>query len=111
MPGPDGAGLKHIMIVDGAENCAYDIFAVTEDDFGLLFPARGQDIAFIDEILLGRPRPLADAALKRLWSRPVEKKNVIGIHGIIFYELKNKKQYYPNRRDSDLSANRSRAQG
>ena len=36
-----------------------------------------------------------------LWTRPVKKAEVQGIHGILFYELDDKKQYYPNRRDED----------
>jgi hypothetical protein len=42
-------GLAIIMVVDGAENCAYDIFATPDDDFALIFPER-TDIAFIEDI-------------------------------------------------------------
>ena len=41
--------MKNIQIIDGADNCVYDIFACTEEEFALIFPA-GTDIAFIDEI-------------------------------------------------------------
>ena len=98
------------MIIDGGDNCAYDIFAATDDEFTLMFPGDGQDIAFIDEIIAAGPRASVDAAFRRLWTRPVDKKSVAGLHGTIFYELAHKKQYYPNRKDSDLTANRSRAQ-
>jgi hypothetical protein len=92
--------MKNIMIVDGADNCAYDVFAATDEEFALLFPGEGQDIAFIDEIVAALPE--ADSVTTALWARPVEKRLVKGIHGTIFYELERKKQYYPNRRDSDL---------
>jgi hypothetical protein len=41
--------MKNIMVVDGAENCVYDIFATPDDDFALIFP-EGTDIAFIEDI-------------------------------------------------------------
>jgi hypothetical protein len=40
--------MKNIQVIDGAENCVYDIFAATDEEFSLIFP-RGQDVAFIDE--------------------------------------------------------------
>ncbi len=102
--------MKNIMVVDGAANCAYDVFAATGEEFDLLFPAPGQDIAFIDEIMSGAEPSRVEAALDALWRRPVDKKTMIGLHGTIFYELDFKKQYYPNRRDSDLTDNLSRPQ-
>ena len=102
--------MKNVLIVDGAQNCAYDIFAATDEEFLLMFPVECQDIAFIDEILAEESRPALDQAFKRMWQRPVEKKTISGLHGTIFYELEFKKKYYPNRRDSDLTDNRSRAQ-
>lgn len=99
--------MKNIMVVDGADNCAYDVFAATEEEFSLFFPDPGQDIAFIDEI--AGPEDQVDEAFRHLWLRPVDKKTIAGLHGMIFCELDLKKQYYPNRRDSDLTDNRSRA--
>jgi hypothetical protein len=102
--------MKNILIIDAAENCAYDIFAATDDEFDLLFPAPGQDIAFPDEIL-GKPAGSDSIeALNALWRRPVDKKSVNGLHGTIFYGLDFKKKYYPNRRDSDLTDSLARQQ-
>ncbi len=28
--------MKNIMIIDGAENCVYDVFAAPDDDFALI---------------------------------------------------------------------------
>ena len=42
--------MKNIMVVDGAENCVYDIFATPDDDFALIFPD-GTDVAFIEDLL------------------------------------------------------------
>jgi hypothetical protein len=30
--------MKNIMVIDGAENCVYDVFAAPDDDFALIFP-------------------------------------------------------------------------
>ena len=38
----------------------------------------------------------------QLWDRPVVKKEVQGIHGTLFYELTNKKRYYPTKKESEM---------
>jgi hypothetical protein len=103
--------MKNVMVIDGADNCAYDVFAATDEEFAIMFAAEGQDVAFVDEIVAAGPKTAVDDAFKKLWSRPVDKKTAVGLHGTLFYELDFKKQFYPNRRDSDLTNNRSRAQG
>ena len=100
--------MKNVMIIDGADNCAYDIFAATDDEFALMFPGDGQDIAFIDEIIAAMPRAEFQSMTAALWARPVDNKSAAGLHGTIFYELDHKKQYYPNRKKSDLTASRAR---
>lgn len=102
--------MKNIMIVDGADNCAYDVFAATDDEFALLFPAEGQDIAFADELWVEPVSREVRQAFDALWTRPIDKKAMTGLHGTIFYQLEKKKKYYPNRKDSDLTDNRSRPQ-
>jgi hypothetical protein len=92
--------MKYIQVIDGAENCVYDIFAATEDEFSLIFPP-GHDIAFIDEVLLRGPQEIVDAAFSRIWRRRVPKSQAEGIHGLLFYELEHKKQYFPTRRDEE----------
>jgi len=92
--------MKNIMVVDGAENCVYDIFAVGDDDFGLIFPS-GTDVAFIEDI---ERRPNAESvleALKTAWSHRIRKCEAAGIHGIVFYQLYDKRKYYPTLRDEE----------
>jgi hypothetical protein len=106
---PCGAGLpkevtsmKNIQVIDGAMNCSYDLFSVTEDEFAVLFPEIGQDIEFIEDVI-GR---VGDESLGRMmrnvWDRPVKKSDVVGIHGTLFYELLWKKKYYPTKRSTEL---------
>jgi len=92
--------MKNIQIIDGAQNCVYDIFSATDDEFAMIFP-RGTDIAFIDEIYTRGDSKLLDAAFNKIWQRRVKKEDVRGIHGIVFYELDNKKAYYPTRKDEE----------
>ena len=92
--------MKNVQVIDGAENCVYDVFAATEEEFAVIFPA-GQDIAFIDEVFSRANRPQLDQTLAALWTRRLRKSDVQGIHGILFYQLEHKKIYYPTRRDED----------
>ena len=43
--------MKNIQVIDGASNCSYDIYAVTEEEFHVLFPDAGQDIEFIEDAI------------------------------------------------------------
>jgi len=81
-------------------NCVYDIFAATEEEFALIFP-QGQNIAFIDEVY-GRGNEAAlNRAFEAIWTRRVAKAQAMGIHGQLFYDLEEKKRFYPTRRDEE----------
>jgi len=92
--------MKNIQVIDGAGNSVYDIFAATEEEFALIF-LPGQDVAFIDEVMEHGSEMLLDEAFKRIWKRRIPKRDAMGIHGLLFYELEYKKQYYPTRRDEE----------
>jgi hypothetical protein len=94
--------VKNIQVIDGAENTAYDIFAASDADFALIFPT-GEDVAFIDEVISrhGKRKGPLNEAFKRIWKRRLRKRDAMGIHGILFYELSHKKAYYPTRRDEE----------
>ena len=92
--------MKNIQVIDGATNCVYDIFAATEEEFALIFP-EGHDVAFIDEVFGRGDSKLLDGAFKRIWKRRITKRDVQGIHGLLFYELEHKKALYPSRRDEE----------
>ncbi len=92
--------MKNIQVIDGAENCTYDIFSVSDGDFKVIFP-NSTEIAFIDEVIKTNKKSIIGPIFKKMWKRRVPKKNVNGIHGTLFYELSFKKKYYPNRKDDD----------
>ena len=92
--------MKNIQIIDGADNCVYDIFSATDNQFNLIFP-QGTDIAFINEVYGRENREALDIAFTEIWKRRIAKKDAIGIHGILFYENDHKMEFYPTRTDED----------
>lgn len=95
--------MKNIMIIDGANNCAFDIFQTTDEFFKVIFPEDWQDIEFIEDLMERCEECELESGFLKMWKSPISKKNANGIHGILFYELRDvKKKYYPNKKDSDL---------
>lgn len=92
--------MKNIQVIDGADNSVYDIFAATEEEFGLIFP-NGQDVAFISEVMARGPKQKLDEAFSRIWKRRMPKADAMGIHGLLFYELDHKMKYYQARKDEE----------
>jgi hypothetical protein len=92
--------MKNIQVIDGATNSVYDIFAATDEEFALIFPG-GTDVAFIDEVYKDANASLLNVVFESIWLRRLAKKDAMGIHGVLFYELEEKKAYYPTRRDEE----------
>jgi len=92
--------MKNIQVIDGAVNCVYDIFAATDEEFNLIF-APGTDVAFVEEVLERRHSADLELVFSSIWTRRVRKADAHGIHGILFYGLEAKMQYYPTRRDEE----------
>ena len=93
--------LKNIQVIDGADNCAYDIYTISEESFLKIFP-NGQDIEFIEDLIERLGEDQAQNILEPVWKNRVPKSEAQGVHGTLFYGLLKKKQYYPNKKDSDL---------
>ncbi|SEJ14372.1 hypothetical protein SAMN04244572_02907 [Azotobacter beijerinckii] len=92
--------MKNIQVFDSAINAVYDIFSATDEEFALIFPD-GEDVAFIDEVYGRESTHELNLVFERIWARRVPKKEAMGIHGILFYELDEKKEFYPTRRDEE----------
>ena len=97
--------MKNIQVIDGADNCTFPVFQVTDDEFALIFPDPGQDIQFSED--------LDERALQALipaWNRPIMKTNAMGIHGTLFYHFDEKRQYFPKtKRERDWNPSCIRA--
>ena len=89
--------MKNIQVIDGAQNCVYDIFAATDEEFAMI-STRNRHCLYC-EIYANGDNSLLDAAFENIWQRPIKKAEAEGIQGTIFYELEYKKVYYPTRRD------------
>ncbi len=95
--------MKNIQVIDGADNCAYDIYSISDTGFLKVFP-NGQDIEFSEDFFERLGDKEANKVLEPVWKNRLNKKEVKGIHGTLFYGLQGKKQYYPNKCDDDLDA-------
>jgi hypothetical protein len=93
---------RNVQVIDGARNCAYDIFLMSERDFKQMFPAEGQDIEFIDDFVARTTEEEAARITEAMWASRVDKKRVQGIHGTLFYGLDFKKAYYPTKREAEM---------
>jgi hypothetical protein len=94
--------MRNIQVIDGAENSVYDIFSATDEEFALIFPA-GQDVAFIDEVMARGPEKELTDAFNQIRKRRIAKRDAMGVHGLLFYELDHKKVYYPTRKDEEAT--------
>ena len=94
--------MKNIQIIDGALNCSYDIFSVTDEEFKAIFPGEFQDVEFIKDVITRDDGARLNAMFAAIWQRPVDKPSVRGIHGTLFYELEHKKKYYPTKRSCEM---------
>lgn len=86
------------MLIDGAANCVYDVFSVHDDDFARIFPG-GTDIAFIEDVERRADAEAVFEAVTRAWPHRIPKRDAVGIHGILFYQLYAERKYYPTLRD------------
>ncbi|WP_428391352.1 hypothetical protein [Lichenicoccus sp.] len=94
--------MKNIQVIDGAQNCVFAIFQAEDDEFALLFPEQGQDIQFAEDISDLRHAEEAVGALSRLWTRPIRKRDVQGIHGTLFCGLQRYRHTYPTKREDEV---------
>ena len=82
--------MRNIQVIDGAENCTFPIFQVTEDEFAIIFPVSGQDIQFAEDL-----DEHAHKTLIAVWNRPIAKGDAAGIHGTLFYGFEKKRRHFP----------------
>lgn len=93
--------MKNIQVITGADNCVYDIFAATDDEFAQIF-SNNTDIAFIEELLSNeQAESQLDPIFGKIWRRRLRKQDAQGIHGIVFFGLLDKRQYYPTLKDEE----------
>lgn len=94
--------MKNIQVIDGASNCTFSLFQATDEEFELLFPELRQDIQYAEDLTDLLRQDEINAALQRIWQRPVRKQDVQGIHGTLFYQLQRYKKLYREKRDDTV---------
>jgi hypothetical protein len=92
---------RNVQVIDSAVNCVYDIFSMPDEDFVLMFPD-GQDIEFIDDFVARVGEETATRITEAMWKCRQKKSEIHGLHGTLFFELDNKKMYYPTKRDDEV---------
>jgi hypothetical protein len=95
--------MKNVQIIDGATDCCYDVYAVTDEEFELLFP-NGTDVEFISDFATRVGEKKATIVINAMWARRQDKKHLHGIHGTLFYGLDFKKAHYPTKKESEMVA-------
>ena len=95
--------MKNIQVISGARNTTYSIYGVTDEEFALLFPGPGQDIEFADDVESRLGEEFMGEVMTPIWKREVNKPDVVGIHGTLFYNLDYKKAFYATKRDAEMA--------
>lgn len=86
--------MKNIQIIDGALNCTFSLFQATDEEFAPIFPESGQDIQYAEDLPSLPDVDVVLAALSRIWLRPIRKRDAMGIHGTLFYQLERYKKVF-----------------
>ena len=65
--------------------------------------AEGQDVEFIGDFLSRIGEVEARRILTAMWDSREDKKEIRGIQGTLFYELEFKREFYPTKRESEMT--------
>ena len=87
--------MKNVQIIDGAANATFSIFQATDEEFALLFP-HGRDMEIADDFVERVGEDEASRVLKPIWQRPILKRDAMGIHGTLFYDAEDRREYLPD---------------
>ena len=86
--------MKNIQVIDGAANATFSIFQATDEEFAAIFP-EGRDIEIADELIERLGDAEAERVLSPLWERPILKREADGIHGTLFYDANERREFLP----------------
>ncbi|WP_448661420.1 hypothetical protein ACG3SL_12255 [Sphingomonas sp. CJ20] len=86
--------MKNIQIIDGAVNATFSVFQATDEEFAAVFPD-GRDIELVEDLIDRLGEDAAGSLLTPIWSRPILKRNALGIHGTLFYDNEQRRDHIP----------------
>lgn len=96
--------MKNIQVIDGALNCTFSVFQVSDEGFALLFPEEGQEIQYAEDLAKLPNQQEITTTLEQLWERPIRKRDVQGIHGMLLFKLERYKKWYKFKREDGIEA-------
>lgn len=86
--------MKNIQIIDGAANATFSVFQATVEEFATIFP-NGRDIELVEDLIERVGEETAGSVLTPIWSRPVLKRDALGVHGTLFYDIDHRRPHIP----------------
>jgi hypothetical protein len=97
--------MKNIQVVDGGANSLFEVYAVPDEIFSLMFP-NGSDVAFLEDV----DRVFTEHGNQRLWqdvyANRLEKRSVQGIHGTLHLTGSPcDPRFFPTRRENEVLSN------
>lgn len=94
--------MRNIQIIANVENCTYSKFSISDDDYRIIFPEEGQGIEFNIDLEVRLNKKVLIELNKRILKIPIEKQSVSGIDGTVFYNLDEKRKYYPAKKEKEM---------
>ena len=77
--------MKNVQIIDGAENATLSVFQATDEEFAAIF-LDGCDMELAEDLFDRIGADEANRLLNSVWCRPILKRDVLGLHGTLFYD-------------------------
>jgi len=77
--------MKNVQIIDGATNATFSVFQATEQEYAAIFPG-DREMELVEDLIERLGQEEAGRVLAPLWSRPVLKRDIVGLHGTLFYD-------------------------
>lgn len=99
--------MKNVQVIEASPGSTFSVFQMTDDEFRAVFPGAGQDIEFAEDLYERLGDEGAEKLLASVWTRPVRKADVAGLHGTLFYGFAERREHYPDTKrecDFDTSA-------
>lgn len=98
--------MKNVQVIEADPGSTFSVFQMSDDEFRSVFPAPGQDIEFAEDLFERLGDDAAEKLLAAVWTRPVLKSTLAGLHGTLLYGFAERRHHYPEskcERDYDPS--------
>jgi hypothetical protein len=86
--------MKNIQVIDGASNATFSIFQATKEEFASIFPD-GREMEIADDVVERLGEDEAGRLFSALWTRPILKRDAVGVHGTLFYDADHRREFLP----------------